>query len=187
MTQPKTTTSHQPPLPSTHLKPSHHPRERVHAYRLYLCSSFGTQQNGSIYDIRFDNIHIPLAAVASEKTNDDHWHIAAESFVLAKTVMSGSENPIPFIVTTDLPSVNAFSNLVDQSIPLVMLAQSEDMNSSGNVAVDSVGHRLATNPSLLFQSGSIRIRITGLDGTIPTNDETQVWAIILSIYRLGYK
>jgi len=107
--------------------------------------------------------------------------------VLAKTVMSGSENPIPFIVTTDLPSVNAFSNLVDQSIPLVMLAQSEDMNSSGNVAVDSVGHRLATNPSLLFQSGSIRIRITGLDGTIPTNDETQVWAIILSIYRLGYK
>jgi len=146
---------------------------------------YGIQENGSVYEVSFSNIQLPVDGVADH--SDDRWYIAAESFVATKIVEGGGSSAVPCMVTTDLPTLNAYSNLPNQSIPLILLGPAVDMNSVGSVAVDSVGHRLASPPSLAFQSGGLRIRVTAIDGTALANDTGQVWSLILSVYRLGYK
>jgi len=165
----------------------HHPKppEPVGAYRMLMCSSYGTQLNDSVYDVQFLNIQLPVDGVADH--SDDRWYVAAESFVTSEFVKGGGGSSVPFMVTTDLPTMNSYSNLPNQSMPLVLLGPGSEMNSASMVAVDSVGHRLSTSPSLLFQSGALRVRVTGIDGSALATDAGQVWTLILSVYRLGYK
>jgi len=153
-------------------------------YRLYLCSSYGTQQNGSVYDVQFRNIQLPVDAVAHHA--DDRWFVFAESFMTSATVKGGGQNAIPFAVVTDLPILNASSNLPNGAAPLVVLGTYQDLSTTC-VQLDGVGHRLSGPPSQMFQSNSLRVRVVGIDGSNIGSDTGQVWSISLSIYRLGYK
>jgi len=155
-----------------------------HVYRLFLCSSHGTQMNGSVYDVQFRNIQLPVDAVSHHA--DDRWFVFAEAFVTDDTVKGGGASAIPFAVVTDLPILNASSNLPDGSIPVVVLGPAQDLNTTC-VQLDGVGHKLLGPPSQMFQSNSLRVRVVGIDGSILSNDAGQVWSISLSIYRLGYK
>jgi len=167
---------------STHERP-------VVAFRLYLCSSYGTQLNGTVYDVQFNNIQLPADYSPSSASADARWHVFAESFATSLPVEGGGRSAVSYAVSVPtLPTINATSNLPDGTVPLLVVGSTAgNMSTSAGVAVDVVGHRLAQAPSLILKSGGLRVRVTNLDGTAIATDANQVWALTLAVYRLGYK
>jgi hypothetical protein len=149
----------------------------AHVYRLYLTSTSGIQNDGSVYNVTFTNIQLPTSHLNRER---DKWYVAAEGFSMTESVA------VPFTVVTDLPIVDAASNTQFQAVPLCLAPPGFGVMSSP-VNVNAIGLRLASPPERILQSGSITVRVTALDGTTLPNTAnqglSQEWSPILAIYR----
>ncbi len=142
-------------------------------YRLYLMSTSGIQNEGSVYDVTFANIQLATSHQHGER---DKWYAAIEGFSMTQTLTT------PFTVVTDLPIINAASNTLSQAMPLCLGPPGFGVMSTP-VSVECVGHRLASDPDRILQGGMIRVRVTTLDGSVLPNTANQTWALILAIYR----
>ena len=147
------------------------------SHRIYLHSIAGQRHDNSDYDISFQNIRVPVNS--PEDDLDDDWFVRVEAFQLEALRLA------PLLVFADLVNLDGHSTL-GHNVPLLMAP-----NNSFSAAINrgDVGQRLPCAPARHFQSGSLRLRVTDIEGDLLQRTEGQTvpdqWAVVLVLYRRG--